>query len=457
MRCGRAVAVSRGVTRMGRMSAADALTRWLAAVIPNDQFLLYCFDVPATGRVDLDATAEGLLARACRIDDLRLRVLDVPATLDRPRWVRARVYPDQALRWPDRTWSQCLATIGRLTADHLDPARRGWRIHLFGPIADAPDGGGDAVVAVLQISHALGDGRRTAQIARDLFSGRDIEPNRRSATPRGLLGDVGLPALAAACGAARLPWAVTETVARGMIAWHDSKRSRVAKPTGVMPTVLNRPPGDDRVLRTLVFPTGALRPRGHTVTVGALTAISVALPDYLGDRDRRYAAELTVGRTRTSGSRNDFRNCGIDLHADVADLGDRADAIAADVEAARTTAETPAMRSARAASAATPAMLTRWGVARFDPTIPPPTVTGVTVVSSVYRGPADLEMCGGPVRFTAGFPALSPAQGLTHGVHGIGDTVAVSVVTSPRICPDVDDYVDRLAAAVLMAAPSAAN
>ncbi|SKX84843.1 Uncharacterised protein [Mycobacteroides abscessus subsp. massiliense] len=50
--------------------------------------------------------------------------------------------------------------------------------------------------------------------------------------------------------------------------------------------------------------------------------------------------------------------------------------------------------------------------------------------------------------FTAGFPALSPVMGLTHGVHGIGDTVTVSVHTSAAVMPDADHYEDLLADAL---------
>ena len=39
-------------------------------------------------------------------------------------------------------------------------------------------------------------------------------------------------------------------------------------------------------------------------------------------------------------------------------------------------------------------------------------------------------------------------MGLTHGVHGIGDTVAVSAHTAESAMADVDEYVQRLAAAL---------
>ena len=74
-------------------------------------------------------------------------------------------------------------------------------------------------------------------------------------------------------------------------------------------------------------------------------------------------------------------------------------------------------------------------------------MTGNTVVSSVNRGPADLRFGTAPVLLTAGYPALSPMMGLTHGVHGVGDTVAVSVHTVDGVLGgvgDLDDYLARL-------------
>ena len=45
---------------------------------------------------------------------------------------------------------------------------------------------------------------------------------------------------------------------------------------------------------------------------------------------------------------------------------------------------------------------------------------------------------------TAGYPALSPAMGLTHGVHGIGDTIAISVHAAESAIGDIDEYLARL-------------
>jgi hypothetical protein len=52
------------------------------------------------------------------------------------------------------------------------------------------------------------------------------------------------------------------------------------------------------------------------------------------------------------------------------------------------------------------------------------------------------------VVLTSGYPGLSPVMGLTHGVHGIGDTVAMSVHAAESAIADIDEYV-RLVDAVL--------
>ncbi|EUA93244.1 hypothetical protein I551_0251 [Mycobacterium ulcerans str. Harvey] len=74
----------------------------------------------------------------------------------------------------------------------------------------------------------------------------------------------------------------------------------------------------------------------------------------------------------------------------------------------------------------------------------PDQVAGNTVVSSVHRGAADLSFGEAAVVLTAGYPALSPVMGLTHGVHGIGDTIAVSVHAAQSAVADIDSYLELL-------------
>ncbi|MGW0039350.1 wax ester/triacylglycerol synthase domain-containing protein [Gordonia sp. NPDC003376] len=399
------------------MEPVDARAHWMASRIPSDQFLLYTFDLPDP---PLDVIAEMLVRRASRVPDLTLRIREVPGTLDRPYWVGAEPEAEQLrIHHGPWTWQGCLDRLGELMSDQVDPTRHTWRIHLFGPVDD------EHCVMVLQISHAVGDGRRTSSIARELLA-PDLRPRPDA------WSETGVPGIAAAAlGLARFPIGLADNVFRGIAAARTAPDRRA--PAGVAPTSLNRPPGPDRLLRTITVGRAELTASGHSVTVSVLRAIALALPAYLDDDpDLRPVVEVTIGERPNGECRNNFRNVGIDLSADITG------------QIRRARAGDPARRAARRAEDATPARLACWGIALFDPMRPPTTMTGITVVSSVDRGPADLDLAGAPVLSTAGFPALSPAQGLTHGIHGLGDTVTVSLTTSSEICPDIDDYVALL-------------
>jgi hypothetical protein len=180
------------------------------------------------------------------------------------------------------------------------------------------------------------------------------------------------------------------------------------------------------------------------VTVGVLCAVSTALSEHLramGDDPSTLGAEVPMAKTIAREANNHYGNVGVGLYPELG-VDERATRIAADLADRRRRAQHPAMRADSRAFAAMPAPLLHWGVTRFDPTVRSPVVTGNTVVSSVNRGQADLRFGGAPVAFTAGYP------GLTHGVHGIGDTVAVSVHAAESAIGDVDEYVSRLDSAL---------
>jgi WS/DGAT C-terminal domain len=144
---------------------------------------------------------------------------------------------------------------------------------------------------------------------------------------------------------------------------------------------------------------------------------------------------------------NHFGNVVVGLYPQL-DWDARVQRIAADLAEGRRRFEHPAKRSADRAFAAMPAPLLRWGVSLFDPDVRPTQVLGNTVVSSNNRGAADLHFGGLPVALTATYPPLSSVMGLTHGVHGIGDTIAISVYAAESAVPDIDGYLDRLGAAL---------
>lgn len=395
---------------------------WMSAKIPSDQFLLYAFD----GAPDLTSAVPALLERAgCA--ELSVRIDDA----DRwsyPRWVRREV-DDAAVAVHDGgSWTQCLDVVGTLAGDQLDPRGRTWRVHVFAGVSGIPGTAGVGIVVVLQISHALGDGIRSSALAARLF-GRD-EPVP-AALPR-RWGPPALPLLALRASAAH----------RQLV--RDAEAGVVAGPASSWPAQrTNDRPTEPVGLRTIVRRRSELP--GPTVTVGVLSAVAEALAAELGERD--LGAEVPMAKFVVRHANNHFGNVSVGLHAQLP-FAQRAARIAAELADRRQRAAHPAMAAADAAFAATPAPLLRWGVAQFDADARSSTVAGNTVVSSVNRGAADLHFGGSPVVLTTGYPALSPMMGLTHGVHGIGDTVAISVHAAASAVPDLDGYVQRLADAL---------
>ncbi|OBI45864.1 WS/DGAT domain-containing protein [Mycobacterium sp. E796] len=409
-----------------RMAAVDAQFYWMSAKVPNDEFLLYAFDgEPA----DLAGAVERVCRRARECPGLTVRIQE-RGRLAYPRWVPAVVDPESVVRHAPtvRDWSECLTSVAGLAADQLDARRMPWRVHLFTPVRGVPGVRGAGTVAVLQIAHALADGARAAAMAAWLF-GRDAP-----------VPEVARPA------AGFLPWRAVDAARAHRRLIRDTRAGLLAPALGPRPLqATNARPGAARSVRTLVRRRSQLR--GPTVTVGALAAVSTALSTLLGEGTDPLGAEVPMAKPAVAQAHNHFGNVVVGLYPKLG-VDARVERIAADLANGRRRFEHPATRAADRAFAAVPAALLRWGVAQFDADVRPPQVSGNTVVSSVNRGAADLSFGGARVVLTAGYPALSPAMGLTHGVHGIGDTVAISVHAAESAIPDIDEYV-RLLDAVL--------
>ncbi|MBY4129264.1 DUF1298 domain-containing protein [Rhodococcus fascians] len=426
---------------------ADARAYWMASKIPSDQFVLYCFDARPEG-VDtgaIDAEVARLLGRSARIGVLRGHITDAPLRVDYPRWTDATPSTDAVTVHPvSRTWAECLDAISNSLADQVDPCVSVWRLHLYPNVTDAPGGSGPTAVAVLQISHAAADGALASTTARDLLG-------THSLSPRYLSRSTWTEPAATARAVATLPLRLALMVRGGLRARRDALDLDRATDSGSIPpparswslTPLDVPPTGRTSLRTIVLPKAHVRAEGITVTTFVLTAISIALQNFL-DTSADLGAEVTLARPKRGSARNHFGNVGVGLFTSEPDIRTRLLLISEDLAARRVRAHHPLAEAARASQddveVHVPAFLAEWGVAQFDPTVTPPTVIGNTVVSSVSRGAADLTLCGGPVRFTAGFPALSPAMSVTHGVHGIGDTVTIGITSNSAAVPEPDHY-----------------
>ncbi|MEC4616394.1 hypothetical protein VPH29_24615, partial [Tsukamurella tyrosinosolvens] len=189
----------------GLLSPRDARTFWASRVIPSDQFLLYCFDHGAGPAPSAAEVADVVLARASSVTDLRLRIAPAPGDLEHPAWAPGEVA--DVREGIAHTWDAVPAGVARLFARQVDATVAPWRLHVFPRVAGAPRCTGHATVVVLQVAHALADGRRSADIARALFGAGGI-----GEVPvfRPLPGPV-----RAARGLLGLPVALARTVALG--------------------------------------------------------------------------------------------------------------------------------------------------------------------------------------------------------------------------------------------------
>jgi len=407
-----------------RMAAIDAQFYWMSAKIPSDQFLLYAFDGEPR---NLEPAVDEVADRAHRCPELSMRVDDGCAWAY-PTWVPAAAEPRRLVRHElaDATWAGCLDAVARCADEQLDIRRMPWRLHVFTPVHGVPASSGPATVAVMQVAHALADGRRASALAAWLFGRTGPVPAPRSPW-RGWL-----------------PGRAIEASRTQRQLDRDTRVGLLPPPAGTRPALrTNARPAGARMIRTLVRHRSQIP--GPTITLGVLGAVSTALSGYLGESAATLGAEVPMAKPGVPHAHNHFRNITVGLYPELS-LQERAGRIAADLDNGRRRGEHPALGAADRAFAGVPAPLLRWGVGLLDPDAVSPIVSGNTVVSSVHRGAADLCFGGMPVTLTAGFPALSPMMGLTHGVHGIGDTIVISVHTAESAVDDVEDYLMRLAA-----------
>lgn len=403
-----------------RMTAIDAQFYWMSAKVRSDMIMLYAFDGQPT---DFEHTIDQIRARAQACNALTIRVED-GSPLTYPRWVPTTVEPDRFVRHhlDDNSWQSCLRAVTELVGDQVDARRTPWRMHLFAPVHDVPGSAGSATVAVMQFAHALCDGPRAIAMAAWLF-GRETPVPEIDREPRGFL-----------------PWRAIESARAHRLQVSDTREGVLPPAIGPQPAVLiNTRPSGLHSLRTLVRHRTQLD--GPTATVAALAAVSGALAGYLDQGS--LVAEVTMAKPGVPHAHNHFANVTVGLYPELS-RQERLQRIATDLANARRRSEHPAVRAADRAFAATPAPLLRWGISLFDPEVQPPKVAGNTVISSLYRGAADLAFGDAPVLLTAVYPELSPAMSLVHGVWGIGDTVTVSVHAAESAVPDIDEYVARL-------------
>jgi len=408
------------------MAAVDAQFYWMSAKIPNDEFLLYAFDGEPS---NCERAVEQVCRRARACPDLTMRIQD-RSSLTYPQWVPTAVGPEQVVchDLPDHSWRDCLAAVVALADAQLDVRRMPWRLHVFTPVLGIPGVSGTGAVVVMQVAHALADGARASAMAAWLLG-------RAAPVPPPARPSAGV-----------FPWRAVDAARTHRRRVRDTRAGLLAPTLGDRPPQpTNARPDGVRSMRTLVRRRAQLR--SPTITVGVLTAVSTALSRLLGDAADSLGAEVPMAKPGVPQANNHFGNVVVGLYPKLG-LDERAERIAIDLANGRRRFEHPATRAADRALAAVPAALLRWGISQFDPDVRAARVAGNTVVSSVNRGAADLSFGDARVVLTAGYPALSPMMGLTHGVHGIGDIVAISVHAAESAVPDIDEYMQLLDAAL---------
>ena len=408
------------------MAAVDAQFYWMSAKIPNDEFLLYAFDGEPS---NCERAVEQVCRRARACPDLTMRIQD-RSSLTYPQWVPTALGLEQVVchDLPDHSWRDCLAAVVALADAQLDVRRMPWRLHVFTPVLGIPGVSGTGAVVVMQVAHALADGARASAMAAWLLG-------RAAPVPPPARPSAGV-----------FPWRAVDAARTHRRRVRDTRAGLLAPTLGDRPPQpTNARPDGVRSMRTLVRRRAQLR--SPTITVGVLTAVSTALSRLLGDAADSLGAEVPMAKPGVPQANNHFGNVVVGLYPKLG-LDERAERIAIDLANGRRRFEHPATRAADRALAAVPAALLRWGISQFDPDVRAARVAGNTVVSSVNRGAADLSFGVARVVLTAGFPALSPMMGLTHGVHGIGDIVAISVHAAESAVPDIDEYMQLLDAAL---------
>ncbi|MFI7664350.1 wax ester/triacylglycerol synthase domain-containing protein [Nocardia sp. NPDC049526] len=458
------------------VAAQDATMYWLSGRTRNDLFMLYCFDDSGRSGAQL---REFVARRSAEIADLSVRLRELPGDLDYPAWVRCEFRAEQFVEHilPEPDWPSVCEVLGKLLGTGVDAAARPWRLHVFRGVVGAPGGAGPAMVVVLQMSHALADGRRGAEIARGLFSevaesalvasvigaapvaralgGRSAGFGRRLGAAAVEAAPVNPIHVNSVLALLRMPIQFARTAIRGYQAFRAQQELAELTTAGRLPgpgpaftpSLVNRSDSTDghaHQVRMIVCDAERLRIPGCTVTVVALTAVSIALDRYLtarGERADRLGAQVPMALSDNRiAARNNYRSLGVDLFIDEPDPPARANKIAAVLADRRTRAQHPLLTAQDRVTAVTPAPLLRRDIERYPLDTVPDSIAGHTVVSSVHRGPADLTFGGAPVRFTGGFPAIGSVMHLTHGVHGLGDTVTVSIHADAAALPDIDTY-----------------
>ncbi|OZE99880.1 wax ester/triacylglycerol synthase domain-containing protein [Rhodococcoides fascians] len=442
---------------MSRLDILDASFHYASKSAPRDQYVLLTFDAGDLSSPTLDEITDFIDARARSIPDLNKRLVEIPGNLEYPYWSRSVGLPP-IVEFGSGTWESVVDELGLLVQKSVDATRAAWQVHVARDVEDVPHAVGRALVVVVQVSHALTDGRGATRLARALFSVDPPEPSQSQA--RLFKPHLRVPVAVGALAALPFRLAAARLAARRTRRTFERERGSITDRNVLRPSISsNVEPTGNRVAHVIPCAPHRLTKTRFSVTTTALTAVGLAAERYLetvGD-----AVPVTLNALVPMGLPEDVKwpaenrivNGDVDLHVDVSDIAERARRTAASLAEAREKLLDPLLlRWIRAENLVpAPVFLALDRRARKhalrERTVHDEVTSNLTVVS-VNRGDARLELCGAPGLFSGGFPMLGPARSLTHGFYGLGDTVTVCVTACPDTFPDHARYVDILKQAI---------
>ncbi|OZE39915.1 MULTISPECIES: wax ester/triacylglycerol synthase domain-containing protein [unclassified Rhodococcus (in: high G+C Gram-positive bacteria)] len=424
----------------------------------RDQFSLTAFDSVDRPAPSFDEVVAHMEARAPLVPGLGLRLREAPLNLDYPRWVPDTSPLSERMSDHDlggAPWADFENLMGDLLRTRLDLREHSWHLHVVRGIGSAPLMQGAVTVVILQVGHALTDGLGVSRMVRALFepvsaTGAALSPETEPKRENAVVSTLGA-VVRAPVDLVRSRWEARRAI--------RAYRATPPGPPSVPATSLNRAVGPYRVVRIVPIQMTEVRVGAASVTVSALCAVGSCLDRYLGD-GRRTLSEtggtvaafvpMALPRDVEWPAANRAVVGTVDLHVGEPDLAKRAELITRSLaaERARVTAA-PLLRVARA-DERVPAPIVRFVQGRrFRQHDRSPSHVGAqTIVVSVDRGRADLELCGAVARFSAGFGALEDGRCLNHGFFGFADVVTIAMVACPDAVPNLDAYtqglVDRL-------------
>jgi hypothetical protein len=377
---------------------------------------------------------------------LQRRALD----LGDPFWVDTR--PDlvrqvHVCHAAERGW----APVERLISHKLStrtPSDAIWDMTVMHDVCGVQGLPDRSSIVVLQIHHAALDGLGIAEVMAGLFSSHaHVERTSNSRRER-------IPSIAS--DVARLPGRLATTVR----AWRSRRRTNLDDVTRVENEPLKdlhiRVAGGAPVVRTLWRPLDDLRAAtrafGHGVTINdlALTVVSESLRRWLasqGIESQHVSAMVPVDTgSAAADSANKTRFLRVDLHADVADLGERVVVLHHEI-AARRAVLMGRPPGAPAPIEVAPPIVAR-AVARVAAAAMREARVDLSIVSNI-RHP-DVPLAFGDAPVVAGFHPLVVGGGIgvAHNVTSVAGQIGLTITAAPEVMTDPDRYALMVAEAL---------